>query len=241
MFSVICVFIDHSSGYGSINHQVAINSTETFKSKLTFEREAQSQGVAIKGYHTDNGIFNASECMDDLLKNQKNIIFIGDDDSHQNGVAWCAIKPVVTMAKTMFMHSALRFPEDTLSTDNCPMAMDYSVWFYDWIPDMQLGLYTIGIWPRSRFDPVSETLKNCHVWVCPTYVLEPNLQKPEVNIPKWDTISQRGFDIGFRKMHSTQVGLVLNFLTGSISPQYCVVFDDMLSTVVSSTAADPEV
>ena len=42
-------------------------------------------------------------------------------------------------------------------------------------------------------------------------------------------------------MHSTQVGLVLNLLTGSISPQYHVVFDDMLSTVVSITAADPEV
>ena len=47
--------------------------------------------------------------------------------------------------------------------------------------------------------------------------------------------------MGFRKMHSTQVELVLNLLAGSISPQYHVVFYDMLSTVVSSTAADPEV
>ena len=47
--------------------------------------------------------------------------------------------------------------------------------------------------------------------------------------------------MGFSKMHSTQVGLVLNLLTGSISPQFHVVFDDMFSTVMSSTAADPEV
>ena len=47
--------------------------------------------------------------------------------------------------------------------------------------------------------------------------------------------------MGFRKMHSTQFGLVLNLLTGSISPQYNVVFDDMFSTVMISTAADPEV
>ena len=46
--------------------------------------------------------------------------------------------------------------------------------------------------------------------------------------------------MGFSKMHSTQVGLVLNVLTGSISPQYHVVFDDMLSTVMISTAVDPE-
>ena len=49
MFSGGCVFIDHVSGYVSVKHQVAINDTETVKEKLTFEREAQSQGVAIKG------------------------------------------------------------------------------------------------------------------------------------------------------------------------------------------------
>ena len=55
-----CVFIDHASVYVSIKHQVAINATETVKEKLTYEREAQSQGVVIKGCHTDNGIFNSS-------------------------------------------------------------------------------------------------------------------------------------------------------------------------------------
>ena len=52
MLSGVCVFIDHASGYVRIKHQVAINATENVKEKLTFEREAQSQGVVIKGYHT---------------------------------------------------------------------------------------------------------------------------------------------------------------------------------------------
>ena len=56
-------FIDHASGYVSIKHRVAINATGTAKEKLTFEREAQSHGVVIKGYHTDNEIFNTSEFM----------------------------------------------------------------------------------------------------------------------------------------------------------------------------------
>ena len=47
--------------------------------------------------------------------------------------------------------------------------------------------------------------------------------------------------MGFINMHSTQVELVMNLLTGSISPQYHVLFEDMLSTVVISVAADPEV
>ena len=48
MFSGGCVFIDHSSCYLIIKHQVAINDTENFKAKLTFDREDQIQGEVIK-------------------------------------------------------------------------------------------------------------------------------------------------------------------------------------------------
>ena len=113
----------------------------------------------IKGYHTDNGIFNSSEFMGELLNKKQKIRFSGSSASHQIGEAERAIKTIVTMA------------------------MDYSVWVYNQTPDMQSGLSTIEIWSRSRFEPVSETLSNCHVWFCPTYVLEPKLQNPGVKIP----------------------------------------------------------
>ena len=58
MFSGRYVIIEHTSGYMSIYHQVDIKATETVKEKLTFDREDQSQGVDIRVYHTDNGIFN---------------------------------------------------------------------------------------------------------------------------------------------------------------------------------------
>ena len=155
----------------------------------------------IKGYHTDNGIFNPSEFMEELLKKQQKIRFSGSGASHQNGAAERAIKPVVTMERTMLMHAALRCPEDTLSTDLWPMAMDYAIWVYNRTPDMQSGLSAIEIWSRSRFEPLSETLSNCHVWGCPTYVLEPKLHNPGVKIPKWAPRSRRGVNMGFSKMH----------------------------------------
>ena len=34
---------------------------------------AQSQGVVIKGYHTDNGSFNASDFIEELLKKYQQI------------------------------------------------------------------------------------------------------------------------------------------------------------------------
>ena len=54
---------------------------------------------------------------------------------------------------------------------------------------MHPGLYAIEIWSRKIFEPVSEILSNCHVWDCPPYVLEPNLQKTEVKMPRWDPMS----------------------------------------------------
>ena len=144
------VFIDHDSGYVIIKHQVAIKSTETVKAKLTFDREDLSQGVVIKGYHTDNGIFNYSEFIVVLLKKEQKIRFSGAGASHQNGAEERAIKTVVTMTRTMLMHAALRCPEDTLSTDIWSMAMYYSVWVYNRTPDMQSGLSAIEIWSRSR-------------------------------------------------------------------------------------------
>ena len=66
-----------------------------------------------------------------MLKKQQKIIFSGSGASHQNRAAERTIKTVVTMARTMLMHAALRCPEDTFPTDIWPMAMDYAVWVYN--------------------------------------------------------------------------------------------------------------
>ena len=63
---------------------------------------------------------------------------------------------------------------------------------------------------------MSEILINCHVWCCPIYVLEPKLHNPGVEITKWDPRRRRGVNIFLSKINSTQVGLVINLLTGSI-------------------------
>ena len=58
------------------------------------------------------------------------------------------------MERTMFIHAALRCPEDTSSTDLWRMEIYYAVSVYNCIPDMKYGLYAIKILSRSRFDPL---------------------------------------------------------------------------------------
>ena len=138
-------FIYHASGYMIIKQQVAINATETVKEKITFYREAQSQGVTTKRWKTANGVFNASYFMETLLKKQQNIRFSGAGASYKNGEAEHVINAVVTMTRTMLMHAALWFFEGTVSTDVWPMEMEYTVWVYNQIPYMQYRLPAIEI------------------------------------------------------------------------------------------------
>ena len=65
------------------------------------------------------------------------------------------------------------------------MQMDYSVSIYNYITDIHSTLYTIEIWLRLGFEPVSETLKICHVWGSPAYFLEAKFYNPGVKITKW--------------------------------------------------------
>ena len=84
--------------------------------------------------------------MEELLNNQQKIRFSGSGTSHQNGAAERAIKMVVSMTSTMFMHAVIICNEDTFSAYICPMTMDCDVRVYNWTPNMQYGLSSIEIW-----------------------------------------------------------------------------------------------
>ena len=99
----------------SIKHQVDINASETFKEKITFEREDKSQVVMINLYHTDNGIFDVSHFMEELLKKQQKIRFVGVSASHKNGEADRTTKTVVIMEISVLMQAWMIFHKDILS------------------------------------------------------------------------------------------------------------------------------
>ena len=65
-------------------HQVALNTLETIRGKLTFDRVAHQYGVVVKTYHTENGIFNAEEFMRYLFKSEQKMEFIDTGPHHHN-------------------------------------------------------------------------------------------------------------------------------------------------------------
>lgn len=232
MFCGGVIFVDHATGFVEVRHQISLDAAETIKSKLHYEKESFHDGVVIQNYHTDNGTFTSRSFLEELIHSNQKVRFSGSGAAHQNGVAERGILTVVTMARTMLIHAAMRHGT-AIKPEHWPQAMDHAVWLYNRIPRMDTGISPFEMWSRSRYHSTSEVLENCHVWGCPVFVLEPKLRKTGVKIPKWAPRSKQGVYLGFSKHHSTLIALVLNKSTGSISPQFHCVFDDAFTTVAS--------
>jgi hypothetical protein len=233
------IYVDHASGHVSVQHQSSLSAANTVKGKLLFERDAYNVGVILQQFHTDNGVFTSKEFMANLMDADQKVKFSAVGAAHQNGVAERGIQTVVNMARTMMLHAALRSPSGFITADLWPMAMDHAVWIHNRLPSLQSGYAPIEIWSRSK-QRSRTLLTDLHVWGCPTYVLEPKLQKGGVKIPKWAPRSRQAIFVGFSKLHSSLAGLVLNRTTGSITCQFHLLFDDMFSTVHSADESVPD-
>ena len=114
------------------------------------------------------------------------------------------------------------------------MAVQYATYVYNNIPrnnNISPGdLFFGSRIPRHK-------LQNMHVWGCPVYVLNPTLQAGK-KIPRWEPRSKLGLFCGLSTVHSSEVPLVLNLTTGSITTQFHVVFDDMFTTGTSIARED---
>jgi hypothetical protein len=196
---------------------------------------ARDEGFRIKSYHSDNGIFASPDFKHHCsLQNQKyNFGAVGA--KHQNGIAERNIKTVAQWARANMLHLATLWPQYA-NAKYWPQAIDYAVWVFNRLPNMESGISPNEIWSGVRSP--SEELSRSHVFGCPVYVLDASLQDGK-KIPKWNPRARLGLFLGFSELHSSQVPLVLNVNTGYISPQFHVIFDDKFETVNSLPAEQP--
>ena len=65
---------DVDFGRVTVYNQVGFTAEETVESKLRYERDALAEGVHIKAYNTDNGVYTSAKFIQALLdKNQKSV------------------------------------------------------------------------------------------------------------------------------------------------------------------------
>jgi hypothetical protein len=68
-----------------------------------------------------------------------------------------------------------------------------------------------------------------HPFGCPIYVLDSRMQSRQ-KIPKCEERTCVGINLCMSPSHAQSVTLVLNLLTGLVSPQYLVLLDDRFET-----------
>jgi hypothetical protein len=223
-----CIFVDHCTGYLYVEPQLGFSAVETIRAKQAFELLSLTHGVVISSYLTDSGAFKATGFVQHIREHSQKIHFCGRNAHHKNGIAERAVLSVSNMARAMILHATTHW-KDGINATLWPMAVQYAAFQYNNLPNAQglcpADLFTGSTVPRHR-------LLDIHVWGCPVYVLDPKLQAGRT-LPRWEPRSRRGCFMGFSRIHSSEVPLILNLQTGSITAQFHVVFDDHFSTVTS--------
>ena len=236
-FSGGCIFIDHCSSFIHIEFQQSLSSHDTLRAKVNFEKVCQDSGVVVKTYMSDNGSAFSSHDFTNHLSNYHQISkFAGVGAHHHNAQAERGIRTIMSIARTMMIHAGIHWP-DMAQSSLWPMAVQHATLLWNLVPDPGTGLspsdlFTKTRWPQRKFH-------DFHVWGCPVYVLDKALQDGH-KIPRWKPRSERTVYMGQSKLHSSQVPLVLSPRTGSLTPQYHVVFDDYFATVTSDQSSIPD-
>ena len=116
------------------------------------------------------------------------------------------------------------------------MALDHAVWVWNHLPKQGVKYSPLELF--SVIQSNHTDLRRLHIWGYLAYFLNPQLQVSGFKIPKWRKHSHLGKIWGFSPHHSTIVGIISHTITGNISPQFHVVYDDHFTTV-STTFNDP--
>ena len=134
------------------------------------------------------------------------------------------------------LHSSIHWPE-MADPELWPMAVSYAVTIWNHLPHPDTGLSPSEIFTKSKWS--NYNFQNFHVWGCPVYVLDKSLSDGK-KIPKWRPRSQRMMFVGFSPDHASSVPMVFNPETGTITPQFHVVFDDWFDTIATQVENLPD-
>ena len=108
MYTGGALFVDMSSKPVENVFQQHLNPHETLKTKQDFKLKCKNAGVIPLEYISDNGSAFSSKFYAAHLSNFSQIQpFAGVGTHHHNGVAEKAIQTIISIARTMMLHSAI--------------------------------------------------------------------------------------------------------------------------------------
>ena len=76
-----------------------------------------------------------------------------------------------------------------------------------------------------------------HTFGCPAYVLDPKNAK-DARTRKWDPRSHLGVYVGLSPLHASNVSMIYNLRTRTVTTQYHVIYDDDFTSINKTSPAD---
>ena len=150
-----------------------MNSHETISAVDSFEAIARDNGTIIKGCQSDNGsAFTSKDFKTQLAANQQFSQLAPPGSHHINGKAERSIRTMMAMARTMLLHSAIHWADQSDPT-LWSLAVKHAVWIHNHIPHPSSGLSPNDLWSKTKFPP--NKLTDLHVFGCPFCVLQKKL------------------------------------------------------------------
>ena len=226
------MFIDHATNFILHCHQPNLTSTASIWSKHALEFHLRTYGIKPYHYASDNHPFISKEWIADCTNQQQQWSLSSVGSHHQNYMEQ-HLQTIFDWAQTSLLCPSLA-PGSTreppvLCHWLCHSSLEYHTFQRPaYLPSGASLL-------NSLQQPSSSSTRSClRMFSLYPWSLTPGLKK----IPKWGTRSKHGIYLGVSPFHSSTVHLVLNPATGSITPQYHLVFDDTFSTVFSDGQFD---
>jgi hypothetical protein len=107
-----------------------------------------------------------------------------------------------------------------------PYALGNTVLLHNSLPVLENGTSRLELFSSIC---VSSNMKHVHTFGCPVFALQIALASGN-QLPCWSSRARLGLNLGPSSMHARNVYLVLNLITGCVSPQYHCCFGIFFET-----------
>jgi hypothetical protein len=237
-YKVATIFVDSASRYSFVWLQKSTSADDTVEAKIAFERHCADQGIIVRHYNADNGVFASHKWKDDCKAKVQGLSFTGVNAHHQNGIAEKRIGDLQRLSRSMLIHANRRWPT-AINAHLWPYAVRMACDSINSTPSLQRKDAKS---PVEVFWKTGATINPRHFkhFGCPVYTLTSELQAMGP-FHKWKERADVGVYLGRSPLHARAVALVLSLKTGLVSPQFHVKFDSEFQTVRKSMGNEPPV